>query len=372
MTLVCGLAVTILTIPVRTVTVWTVTVGVDAIALAIIAVIAVIAKTAVASVATIIDAIRALIWTVFVGPLLATSISRAFAAVAVGAVIAVVSIVIEPVATILAVVRAIIRTVWLAIWAGFALGTVEWTIGAVARVLRRTAILAAILAAILSAVLIAIAIEAVEPFLPVSGRAITIRAILTLRALVVRPVLALGLVTPDGRRLSAVAVIGCGRVGLTVVAHVVATVVRVEARLAEALGLAARVLLELLAVGHDDAVVVLRVLEIVLRQHGVAGRLGVTCERHVLFRDVGGCAAHFHVRPVRLEAARERVLVFTVALCAVALTVALALAAITIAVAAAIVAPVMLLSWPHGRRCSLAALIDLVEFAAGLYFGWGC
>ena len=368
MTLVCGLAVTILTIPVRTVTVWTVTVGVDAIALAIIAVIAVIAKTAVASVATIIDAIRALIWTVFVGPLLATSISRAFAAVAVGAVIAVVSIVIEPVATILAVVRAIIRTVWLAIWAGFALGTVEWTIGAVARVLRRTAILAAIL----SAVLIAIAIEAVEPFLPVSGRAITIRAILTLRALVVRPVLALGLVTPDGRRLSAVAVIGCGRVGLTVVAHVVATVVRVEARLAEALGLAARVLLELLAVGHDDAVVVLRVLEIVLRQHGVAGRLGVTCERHVLFRDVGGCAAHFHVRPVRLEAARERVLVFTVALCAVALTVALALAAITIAVAAAIVAPVMLLSWPHGRRCSLAALIDLVEFAAGLYFGWGC
>ena len=40
---------------------------------------------------------------------------------------------------------------------------------------------------------------------------------------------------------------------------------------------------ELLAIGHDDAAVVLGVLQIVLRQHRVAGRLRVARERQMYF-----------------------------------------------------------------------------------------
>jgi hypothetical protein len=63
-----------------------------------------------------------------------------------------------------------------------------------------------------------------------------------------------------------------------VVAELVAEVARLAQALAVAVGQLAR-LLQLLAIGHDDTGVVLRVLEVILGQHRVAGRLGVAGER---------------------------------------------------------------------------------------------
>ncbi len=71
-------------------------------------------------------------------------------------------------------------------------------------------------------------------------------------------------------------------------------------------------LLELLAVGHDDAVVVLRMLEVILGQNRIAGGLGVSRQGHVFLSDVRRCPTDLHVGSVRLEVARERILMFAV------------------------------------------------------------
>ena len=54
----------------------------------------------------------------------------------------------------------------------------------------------------------------------------------------------------------------------------------------------------LVAEGHDDAVVVLGVLQIVLGQHRIAGGLRIARERHILLGDMRRRAADLHVRPV--------------------------------------------------------------------------
>ena len=59
--------------------------------------------------------------------------------------------------------------------------------------------------------------------------------------------------------------------------------------------------------GSDDPEVMLGVLEVVLCHHRIARGLGIPRQLQVLFRDVGGIAPHFHVRPVALEIARERI-----------------------------------------------------------------
>ncbi len=63
-------------------------------------------------------------------------------------------------------------------------------------------------------------------------------------------------------------------------------------------------LVHLLPVGHDDAAVVLRVLQVVLSKHWIARGLGVARKGDVFFRDMGGRTANLYVRPVRLKAAR--------------------------------------------------------------------
>jgi hypothetical protein len=93
-------------------------------------------------------------------------------------------------------------------------------------------------------------------------------------------------------------------------------------------------LADLLAVGHDDAIVVLSMLEIVLSQNRVTRRLGIPCQRHVFFGNVSGRAAQLHIRTVTLETPRQRVLAF-------ALLIVLVIAAAASAV---------LLSLPHGLR----------------------
>ncbi len=94
-------------------------------------------------------------------------------------------------------------------------------------------------------------------------------------------------------------------------------------------------LIELLAIRHDDAAVVLGMLQIVLCQHRIARRLGVARERDVFFRYVRRGAADFHVRTIGFKAPRKRIVV----------------AAFAIAVAAASAAVLLSLPhWPLGSR----------------------
>jgi hypothetical protein len=95
--------------------------------------------------------------------------------------------------------------------------------------------------------------------------------------------------------------------------------------------LALRLLLRL--GGHDDAVVVFGVLQIVLGHHVVAGRQGVAGERRIFVGDHLGVAPDFHVRTVAFVIAGKRVLVTSVVTAATA--------------AVAVALPATLLLWSH-------------------------
>ncbi len=90
----------------------------------------------------------------------------------------------------------------------------------------------------------------------------------------------------------------------------------------------------LLAERHDDAVVVLGVLEIVLGQHRIARRLRIPRQRDVFLGDMSGSTAQLDVRPRTFEAARQRVL---------ALAVLIVVIVVVTAASSAV-----LLSLPHG------------------------
>src|SRR5690606_12263047 len=83
--------------------------------------------------------------------------------------------------------------------------------------------------------------------------------------------------------------------------------------------------------GHDDAVVVLGVLEIVLGHHAVAGALRVTGERGVFLGNLLRGTADLHIRAVALVVAGKRVGALAVL--------------VLVAAAASAHAPVLL--WPH-------------------------
>jgi hypothetical protein len=95
----------------------------------------------------------------------------------------------------------------------------------------------------------------------------------------------------------------------------------------------------LLAEGHDDAIIMLGVLQIVLSQYRIAARLCVARQHDVLLCDMGRRAAQFDVRPRAFEASRQRVLTFAVLIAAIAAVI------IVVATAAA---SAVLLSLPHG------------------------
>jgi hypothetical protein len=90
----------------------------------------------------------------------------------------------------------------------------------------------------------------------------------------------------------------------------------------------------LFPVSHDDAVIVLRMLEIILCQDRIAGRLGVPGQRHVFLGNMSGGAAQLHIGTVALETPRQRVLAF----------------ALLIILIVAAAASAVLLSLPHGLR----------------------
>jgi hypothetical protein len=67
-------------------------------------------------------------------------------------------------------------------------------------------------------------------------------------------------------------------------------------------------LLHLLAVRHDDAVVMLGVLQIVFSKNRIASRKRISCECHIFFGNMRRRAAYFGIGSGRFKAAGERVL----------------------------------------------------------------
>ena len=119
---------------------------------------------------------------------------------------------------------------------------------------------------------------------------------------------------------------------IIVVAFAIAFLVplRPVAAIAAFAGLAAMLRTKLRLRRHDDAVVMLGVLEIALRRDQVAGSERVAGERHVFLGDMRRGPANFHVGTVRFKAPRQRIL----------------------GLAATAAAPAILLSLPHRLRCN--------------------
>jgi hypothetical protein len=65
--------------------------------------------------------------------------------------------------------------------------------------------------------------------------------------------------------------------------------------------------LDLLLRRSDDAEVMFGVLQIVLSEDRIPGGLRIASELQVFFRDVGGIAAHLHVRSVGFEISTQRI-----------------------------------------------------------------
>jgi len=139
------------------------------------------------------------------------------------------------------------------------------------------------------------------------------------------------------------------RASLVALAEIVAgAIVRAVMAAAAAVDHFTRLLNLLLAVSEDDPIVVLCVLQIILGEDVVAGGLGIAGELHVFLGDMGRCAAHLHIRAVRLEAAREGVLSLSVA--------GMVIVVVVVDVVAA-TATAMLLSLPHGLPISLLGVL---------------
>jgi hypothetical protein len=114
-------------------------------------------------------------------------------------------------------------------------------------------------------------------------------------------------------------------------------------------------LLQLLAIRHDDAIVMLGVLEIILSQHRIAGRLRVARECQIFLGNMRRRAANFYVRAVRLETARQRVLLM-LPVAIVALMIVVAIIIWPTATAA------ILLTLPHCRYGSCFVWLCLVKY----------
>ena len=156
--------------------------------------------------------------------------------------------------------------------------------------------------------------------------------------------------TGTGSRLPAAAASGRSGCVLAVEIHVVLVALEAVAivEIAAIVEVAAVVLLvpllHLLLGGEDDAVVVLGVLKIVLRDHAVAGALRVPRQGCVLLRDRLRRAPDLHVRPGAVIGPGQRV----AALAEVVVIV------VIVVVAATPAAALVLLSWPHNSlTCSL-------------------
>lgn len=141
-------------------------------------------------------------------------------------------------------------------------------------------------------------------------------------------------------RLRAVAAI----LVLVVKLFTVMRILRIERLRARQTGLVFAALAHLLlAIGQNDAVVVLGVLQVIFSQHAVTGRQRIAGERYIFLSYVRRRSAHLNVGPGALKTAGQRVLRFAV--------VVIATVIIVIVVAAA--TATILLSLPHGLPFTL-------------------
>jgi len=175
------------------------------------------------------------------------------------------------------------------------------------------------LAITISAILAVSTIASISPVTPIIVAVTIAEAVLVLVA--PEGTIAIGVVTRMAVLLPALVLrlavmLGHGRLRKAVVQHVVAAIVVAEvvalARdtdvLAVAIGHVAALRLQLLAIGHDDAAVVLGVLQIILRQHRIAGGLRIASERQIFLGDVRRGAPDLHIRTVGFETARKWIL----------------------------------------------------------------
>jgi hypothetical protein len=122
-----------------------------------------------------------------------------------------------------------------------------------------------------------------------------------------------------------------GRLRKAVVQHVIATVIVAEVvalaahALAVAIGHVAALLLQLLAIGHDDAAIVLGVLKVVLREHRIAGGLRIASERQIFLGNVRRRATDLHIRAIGFETARKRILALPIPVVAASAAILLSL-----------------------------------------------
>jgi hypothetical protein len=163
---------------------------------------------------------------------------------------------------------------------------------------------------------ISIATISVVSTIPVTAAAVPVSVpiVTAAEAALIAPVgaiVAVGVVAPAGvarlmlRLLQGRLMLGREPLVEDVLALIVAELVADIAgqALAIAVGRVAR-LLQLVAVGHDDAHVVLGVLQIIFCQHRVTGRLSIARESEILLGDMRWRAPDFHIWPVGFEAAR--------------------------------------------------------------------
>jgi hypothetical protein len=188
------------------------------------------------------------------------------------------------------------------------------------------------------------AVTPISPVAPISAVSPVIGAVTVAEAVLVAPerAITVGVVARMTVLLMLLALmlwlavmLGHGRLRETVVQHVVAAILVAEVvafaltrdayALAIAVGHVAALLLQLLAIGHDDAAVVLGVLQIVLREHRVAGGLRVASERKIFLGDMCRGTADLHIRTVGFETARKRILALPIPVVAASAAILLSL-----------------------------------------------
>jgi hypothetical protein len=186
------------------------------------------------------------------------------------------------------------------------------------------------LAITISAILAVSTIASISPVTPIIVAVTIAEAVLVLVA--PEGTIAIGVVTRMAVLLPALmlrlaVMLGHGRLRKAVVHHVVAAIVvaaevvalaRDTDVLAVAIGHVAALRLQLLAIGHDDAAVVLGVLQIILRQHRIAGGLRIASERQIFLGDVRRGTPDLHIRAVGFETARKWILALPIPVAATA------------------------------------------------------
>ena len=140
-----------------------------------------------------------------------------------------------------------------------------------------------------------------------------------------------------------------------IVAFALAIIALLTILAALAIGWVARLLVLLFAERKDDPVIVFGVLEVVLSQDVIAGRLRIARQLQVFLGNMRRCTPDLDVGSVGLKAPRQRILAFAVVIIIVVVVVLIVIATASTA---------MLLSLPHGLPISLLTFVMCTQTAS--------